>query len=276
MGNVILELKDMRHLEWARVKHSSGTAGSFLKAEETIDGIKWYYKLSSFDAVKGTFGHECVNEIVVDRLLSYLDIPHLSYDLLHALVMVDGVEMETYLCASKNFRKNHESKTSFENFYALNKEDTESAIEFVRRMGWEQNIYDMMLTDFLILNRDRHGANVEVLKDTASKEIRLAPLFDHGLSFIFSCHLDHDIRCFDVLEDKKVQSFLGGNSTLENLKLIPRDRMRDLAQLAAFSLKDLDFLFKDLEGTITPLWKETVARMILGRAKQYEGLRSQK
>ena len=58
MSQIIHELQDMTYLSRARVRYSSGTAGSFLKAyEEGADG-KIYYKLSNYDAWKGIIGHE--------------------------------------------------------------------------------------------------------------------------------------------------------------------------------------------------------------------------
>ncbi len=48
-------------------------------------------------------------------------------------------------------------------------------------------IYIMLVVDFVILNRDRHGANIEVLRNSRDKTLRLAPLFDHGLSLLFNC-----------------------------------------------------------------------------------------
>ena len=92
MGELVKEIQDYRHLEWSRIRHSSGTAGSFLKAQEILCGVKKYYKLSNCDFAEGIIGHECVNEFVVDRLLSLMGIPHLSYDLVHALVVVDGLD----------------------------------------------------------------------------------------------------------------------------------------------------------------------------------------
>jgi hypothetical protein len=72
LNQIIHELQDMTHLSWAKTRNSSGTAGSFLKAyEDGVDG-KTYFKLSNYDAWKGIIGHECVNEIIVDRLLSIL------------------------------------------------------------------------------------------------------------------------------------------------------------------------------------------------------------
>ena len=75
MEQIIYDLQDMSYLNWAQARNSSGTAGSFLKAyEETPDG-KIYYKLSNYDAFRGIVGHECVNEIIVDRLLKLLKNP---------------------------------------------------------------------------------------------------------------------------------------------------------------------------------------------------------
>ena len=38
---VIQEIQDLRLLDWSKVRHSSGTAGSFLKSREMIRGVKW-------------------------------------------------------------------------------------------------------------------------------------------------------------------------------------------------------------------------------------------
>ena len=90
-NQVITELQDFRRLEWSRIRHSSGTAGSFLKSKENIRGIKWYYKLSDFDAYNGIIGHECINEIIVDRLLTILGIEHLNYELIHADIEIENL-----------------------------------------------------------------------------------------------------------------------------------------------------------------------------------------
>lgn len=50
---IIHELRDMRYLEWTKTRHSSGTAGSFLKAYEKVGGRKYYYKLSNYDSING-------------------------------------------------------------------------------------------------------------------------------------------------------------------------------------------------------------------------------
>ena len=89
MEQIIRQLQDMTYLSWAKARNSSGIAGSFLKAYDENAGGKTYYKLSNYDAWAGIIGHECVNEIIVDRLLSVLGIEHLSYQLIHARVLID-------------------------------------------------------------------------------------------------------------------------------------------------------------------------------------------
>ena len=75
---VVKEKQNMTYLSWAKIRNSSGTAGSFLKSLSDFEDIKTYYKLSNYDAYRGIIGHECVNEIIVDRLLSILGIEHLE------------------------------------------------------------------------------------------------------------------------------------------------------------------------------------------------------
>ena len=78
----------------------------------------------------------------------------------------------------------------------------ESVLAFCTRMGWENYIYQMLIVDYLILNRDRHGANIEVLRNSRKKTVRLAPLFAHGLSLLRSCPDDAAAAGFDVMADK--------------------------------------------------------------------------
>ena len=83
-NKIIMETQDLTYLKWSHIRSSSGTAGTFLKSESVIEGKKIYYKLSNFDFVNGVIGHECVNEIIVDRLLTLLGVEHLEYKLIHA------------------------------------------------------------------------------------------------------------------------------------------------------------------------------------------------
>ena len=262
MEDIIRELQDLRYLNWSRTRKSSGTAGSFLKSYEESGNRKIYYKLSDFDSVKGIVGHECINEIIVQRLLNILGIEHLNYILVHALVNVDGKDFETYLCKSEDFKKAGESKISFEDYYAMEKEGNESPMVFCKRKGWEKNVYEMLLTDYLVLNRDRHGANIEVLRYSKSRTERMAPLFDHGLSLVCRCRTLKDLAAFDVMDDKKIQSFVGSDSAENNLKLIPKEFLKSFP---AIEKKELNFVFEGLEDIIGKDYIRVIKKMIWER-----------
>ena len=129
------QLNDLRYLDWTKTRRSSGTAGSFLKASETRKGVHWYYKLSDYDAWHGIVGHECINEIIADRLLTLLKIPHLSYQLLHAKVIIDEQEYITWLCRSEDFKKAGDSKIALDAYYQMEKVQGENPLEFCIRQG---------------------------------------------------------------------------------------------------------------------------------------------
>ena len=246
------EKQDLTYLSWSVYRNSSGTAGSFLKAYSELGGKKTYYKLSNFDKARGVIGHECVNELIIDRLLTILGIPHLSYQLIHADVSVDGRTHEVYLCASEDFKAKSESKT---------------ALDFCIRMGWEDYVYQMLIVDYLILNRDRHGANIEVLRNSRKKTIRLAPLFDHGLSLLCSCPDDVAAAKFDVMADKPCNNYIGSKSTWDNLRIIPKDKVPELTPLHE---SDRQILMEGLDGVISQTLQDKIWEMIWKRWCAYE------
>ena len=270
---VILQLQDLRYLQWTKIRHSSGTAGSFLKATARIRGERWYYKLSDYDPYRGIVGHECVNEIIADRLLTILQIPHLSYQLIHALVLVDGKEYVTWLCRSKDYRQNGESKIALDTYYQMEKREGESPLEFCFRQGWEKYISEMLLVDFLILNRDRHGANVEVLRNRQTKTIRLAPLFDHGLSLCFSLHEEESLNAVDSMADRPVQCFVGSRSAFDNLKMTD---IQGFPEVRPLEERDRSILLQGLDAACPEYLLNRIWEMIWKRWKYYESMRNQR
>ena len=262
MNDVITNLQDMRYLSWTKSRKSSGTAGSFLKSYDDSGAIKKYYKLSDFDPIKGIVGHECINEIIVQRLLSHFKIEHLEYRLIHALINIDGSEYNTWLCESDDYKAKDESKIALEDYYLMNRRDKETPFSFCIRNNWADEIYGMLIIDFLILNRDRHGANIEVLRSSKSKTVRLAPLFDHGLSFVCRCHDVSELKSFNVMEDRPVQSFIGTNSSLSNVKLVQKEY---ISNLPAINEEALDRVFEGLNGIMTEDYLEKSRFMIKER-----------
>ena len=221
MEQIIRQPQDLTYLSWTNIRQSSGTAGSLLKSQETTAEGKIFYKLSNYDVVNGITGHESVNEIIADRLLSLLGFPHVSYQLIHADIVIDRKPFRTWLCASQDFRRRGEKKIPLDIYYDLNKQEDESPLQFCLRNGWGEYIWQMLLVDYLILNRDRHGANMEVLENRYTlPHIRLAPLFDHGLSFFCRTPNESALEKEDVMADKKIQCFVGAQSAWDKYYLV--------------------------------------------------------
>jgi hypothetical protein len=271
---VISELQDMRNLDWAVRKMSPGTPGCFLKAYENVDGQRVYYKLSNYDSYRGIFGHESVNELIASRLLTILGIPHVEYSLIHAMLSIDEKEVETWISASDNFRKNEEEKIAFDTFYTMEKEGNESPLEFAIRYGWERYIYQMFLVDYLIANRDRHGSNIEILKNVVTGEVRLAPLFDQGVSLLFSTYGDEElIREADPMRDYQGNNFIGSRSMRYNLSLIPSGYDLSIRELKE---EDKGTLFDQLDQVLTKTHIDKIWDMIWKRWCCYVALCSEK
>lgn len=259
MKDIIRETQDLTYLRWSHIRSSSGTAGTFLKSESTMDGKKIYYKLSNFDTLKGVVGHECVNEIIVDRLLTLLGVEHLNYELIHADIEIEGNIYNTYLCASEDFKQRGESKIALNDYYRTNARKGESHYDFCVRCGWQEYIEQMLAVDFLVLNRDRHGANIEILRNARKHTLRIAPLFDHGLSLLYSCMSDETAAEFDILEDKRCQNFIGGYSCYENLEFLKGRHSVFPNELKA---TDRDILFEGLDGILSEVFLDQIWNMI--------------
>ena len=254
------------YLDWSKSRKTPGTAGTFLKAYDDTSTIKKYYKLSNYNSVDGITGHECINEIVADRILDILDFEHLHYELIYADIVINNKQYKTYLCCSDDFKKDDERKVEIETYYELSKQKDERPIDYCIRMGFQKEIYQMIVIDFIICNRDRHGANIELLKNSKGK-IRLAPLFDHGLSLFFNINDFNKLNNIDFLEDKKVQSFVGGSSLFENLKLMDKNKLPKIRKLDS---EDKKYIFKDIDRIMPKIWVDSVWKLINKRINYYE------
>lgn len=165
-------------------------------------------------------------------LLTILGIEHLEYQLIHAKIEID---------------------------HQINVKPGTSHYDFCVKNGWQEYIDTMLAVDFLILNRDRHGANIEVLLNARKRSLRIAPLFDHGLSLLCSCYSEEQIKKFDIMEDKPCQNFIGSRSTLENLNLIQNKASIFKNRLTE---NDRDIIFKDLQNTLSAEHMDKIWEMI--------------
>lgn len=88
----------------------------------------------------------------------------------------------------------------------------------------------MFLVDFVVLNRDRHGSNIEIIDGAP------VPLFDHGLSLMAL----QDPAVWNHWSGDIVNNFIGTPSLKGDLKLIPIEnwpnaRKPDISVLDRFS-----------------------------------------
>ena len=266
MRDIFFEERDYTYLDWNKIRSSSGTAGSFLKSTEIKNRKKVYYKLSNYNSVEGIVGHECINEIIAGRLMDVLGIEHLEYRLLHGKIKVNDKIYTTYFCVSDSFRKEGERKITLEDYYQLLKRDNETVVDFVIRHNFEEKINQMILVDYLILNRDRHGANIELIRDRTG-EVKTAPLFDHGVSLLFNCHDDAAVENFDVMEDRPIQSFLGTHSAVENLNII-----QNKMSINKLNKKDKEYILYGIDKILSKKHMDKIWQMIWERWNYYESL----
>ena len=145
----------------------------------------------------------------------------------------------------------------------------ESHYDFCVRYGWQSYIDTMLAVDYLILNRDRHGANIEILRNARKKTLRPAPLFDHGLSLLYSCLTKGEAEAFDIMEDKRCQNFIGSFSCYENLDLISEKKKIFSGKLKPSDRKKL---FDGIDGILPEIYYERIWNMIYKRYKTYENL----
>ena len=258
-------IKDLTKLSWTKTRESSGTAGSYLKSFSYQNGKKVYYKLSYFDPQKEVFGYESINEIIAYRLMQQLGYNCLKYFIANAKIIVNGKEYITPLVYSYDFKEPNESKITFENFYDLNKQDNESIIDFAKRNNFDLDLYHMIVVDYLIVNRDRHGANLEVLYNSKTKQYKIAPLFDQGLSFISPSYLEDDIKNFDCKINRKVNSFLGQNNLEELIKIVPTEVYKSIHI-------DIDAIFGGLEEYAPKYYLDKCRELLIHRVRLIENI----
>jgi len=213
------EAWDLRGQVWSRTAGSLASDGVYMKTELTIDGTDYYLKLSRYDSYRGIYGHESVNELIACRLGKLLGFSVPEGTLRRCLVRIDDKDHDTYVFVAKSY-KTTGSRVAFEDFYVDNRlSDKESPLDLCKRFGWTDYIYKMFVFDYLIINRDRHGANLEVMKNG---DKRLSPLLDNGLSFVCSCTDESELASFDIAEDRSVNNFIGEKRLEANLDKIDK------------------------------------------------------
>jgi len=246
---------DLRHVKWGDWRHGA-TSGVFPK--EKIGGK--YYKLSAYSPDVGIYGIQSISEVIASRVGKILGIDCVEYRLVPAMVRLNSKEFETVVCESDDYNIQNEGILVFEDLYMsrIRTKGEVYPLEFCREIGIEEDVYKMFVLDYLINNIDRHGRNIEIMVDDRGV-MRLAPLFDHGLS-LFSSKGDDDLN--DKLDSDQmlVNSFLGSPNLRDNLGLV--DSQICLREL---KLSDKEAIFSGLEEYMSSERMEFIWRCLLRR-----------
>lgn len=115
MSQILRGPLDLRHLDFEECKVPSGMGGTLAKAALG----EFYYKLPSHGAYPEQIGLEPVTELVVSRLLALLGVPHLDYDLVEALVTLQGKEIRLWISRFRSFRLPGQRKQALDTFFKL-------------------------------------------------------------------------------------------------------------------------------------------------------------
>lgn len=208
---------DLRHLVWSlNPTDTVGTHGTFLKA---FNDNK-FYKLSAGSGSSGIYGHESINECIASDFLTALGIHHTQYQGSLADICLDGKDMEAYVCWSDNFCGAGDSKIRLETQYEIYRTADEDIVSYLQRVGLWSAVEYYIIVDFLIINRDRHGANIEILKHP-NGVCELAPMYDHGFSLVSPLQNDIErVEHFDSMADVLVNNFTGSHSLYSDLNLL--------------------------------------------------------
>ena len=167
-------------------------------------------------------GYEALSEIIVSRLLSWANADNF---VLYHPVLIRHSGKEVPGCVSRNFMRKGEMLIPFERLHrayegqglaqALTRFDEVSdrivyTVDFVEHVtnltGVGAYLTAILELDCLTLNEDRHTNNLAVLRDEETKEFRLCPIFDNGLSLLSDLNdypLDDDLyTCIERVRAK--------------------------------------------------------------------------
>lgn len=258
---------DFRHLSWNGI--SSGTTGGCLpKTLVEEDGRIYYYKTSSYDRDLGFYGLESICELIASRAFQSLGIPCVRYELMDALISIDGKEKRTFLTRSESFLSPGEQSMSLGMYFeAMGLGGGERGLEALDELGLGNAMRRIFVGDYLIANRDRHSSNLEVILGTDGK-IRMAPAFDFGLSLTAPfCRNPRGLESFDVLCDMRVNNFIGFTSLEDNLLLAESAEIE-----GNLEERVVDHIFSDLSGILPEEHLKKSSELMKARWERYEKL----
>lgn len=261
-----MKLLDLTKLNWSTT-HNGGTSyGCYYKASTIENGKKYYYKCSNYYAGQDCFGDESFYEVICSRFLSKLGFDCVKYTLVYAKVTINGRVFNTYVCKSENFFRDYSSRITLENLHRVYGGTVD---DLITRLGIQNQVRCMILADFMTLQRDRHGGNIELLEKNG--KYVLAPLFDNGLDLLspYPSAFKTDISKYDVLADYPVNNYIGTRSLYQNLRYI--NQSFRVNKLTKEDKRSIFFGMNELlpKASIDKIWELLTYRYMFLRKRGY-------
>lgn len=198
------------------------TNGMLKKCWRRVNGKIYLYKGGTSGAANT--GNEPYSEYYSSQIADVMGLNHVSYNL---------SKWKGILCSKCELFTNID--TSFVPMYKFNQGSSLIEItNYLKSLGQEfyDEFVDMMIFDALICNTDRHLGNYGLLVDNkTNKPIRLAPIFDNGLS-LFNYAMEKDLEDIDeyaktrfpaydaVSYEEIVEAFISKRQKMQLRKLI--------------------------------------------------------
>ena len=156
---------------------------------------------------------------------------------------MDNVETSVLVSRSFDYVEQGYKRKSFEGYYLDNRDGIETPLNFSKRLSIETDIYKMFVFDFIICNMDRHGRNIDILRNR--NNVKLSCLFDNSLCFVHNKNnSDYKNRSY-FNDEMSVNNYIGERNLLLNLYNIDKIvNIRDIRD------SDREILFQGL-GRIT-------------------------
>lgn len=209
------------------------TQGVLGKAWRYVNGEIILYKKGSSGACNT--GNEPYSELMASVILDFLNIPHIEY----TIDKWNGV-----LCSTCKLYTNENIGFISMHEYLSNKIGStltwtyDVVLKEIKELNLESQFNDMLIFDYLILNRDRHFRNFGLLINNDTLEILgFMPLFDHGYSLGNFALSEEDIK-------NDLNNFGTFNTTLlvQGKSFANTRRAKEMIKLINLNMNKLDKL----------------------------------
>ena len=181
-----------------------------------------FYKMSYISGNE-VVGHESLNECIANVLCQQFGFDYVSYNLHYAKTLVNKNEYVSFIVSAPDYELDGEKCITLENWLRTNtdlkSDDRYEVFQELQKAPVHvlESIYHMCVIDYVIINRDRHGANIELL--CTNNNLRLAPIFDCGSSFVAPLQNDVEkVKAFDPLKERPCNNYVGSPFLEEAIK----------------------------------------------------------